>query len=57
MPDQFIEHGDHQDQLRWTGLDSKGITARINSALSELQLVAPATLEIRDTIELAHKFT
>jgi len=57
LPDEYIEHGNHQDQLRWAGLDSNGIKVRIHNTLAELQLVAPTTPDMRDTIELAHKFT
>jgi 1-deoxy-D-xylulose-5-phosphate synthase len=33
LPDQFVEHGDHNDQLRWMGLDAAGIMQSIHSKL------------------------
>ena len=57
LPDQYVEHGSHPEQLAWMGLDSEGILRRVSVALAALQPVAPATVELRDTLELAHKFT
>ena len=33
LPDEFVEHGSHGDQLHWTGLDSEGLLASIKSAM------------------------
>jgi len=33
LPDNFIEHGSHADQLRWTGLDREGLLASIAGAM------------------------
>ena len=36
LPDTFVEHGTHTDQLNWTGLDASGITDSIRTKLAKL---------------------
>jgi 1-deoxy-D-xylulose-5-phosphate synthase len=33
IPDIFVEHGSHADQLAWTGLDTDSIVRRISAAM------------------------
>lgn len=35
LPDHFIEHGTHQDQLRWAGLDSSAIVGKIQAFIEQ----------------------
>lgn len=37
LPDTFIDHGKHQDQLKQVGLDAKGIQQRIAASLRKLK--------------------
>jgi len=37
LPDEFIEHGSHEDQLQWAGLDAEGIHRRITGAWENLR--------------------
>jgi 1-deoxy-D-xylulose-5-phosphate synthase len=37
LPDKFIEHGSHADQLAWTGLDGESIVRRINTAMDSCE--------------------
>jgi 1-deoxy-D-xylulose-5-phosphate synthase len=39
VPDKFIEHGSHSNQLDWVGLDAAGIERQINRKLSEIDQV------------------
>ncbi|MFT4614437.1 MAG: 1-deoxy-D-xylulose-5-phosphate synthase [Bacteroidia bacterium] len=52
LPDEFVEHGSHQDQLTWTGLDRVSLIARINTALKRHSI--PVTAQHRERIELPH---
>ena len=52
LPDQFVEHGTHQEQLSWTGLDSNGIVQRIMQAMASRQTPILSALDIRNPIEL-----
>ena len=38
LPDRFVDHGNHGQQLASVGLDADGITDAINSRLALLQL-------------------
>lgn len=46
LPDNFIEHGTHKDQLIWTGLDRDSIVQRINNALQSEEEAMLASLNI-----------
>jgi len=52
LPDQFVEHGTHQEQLSWTALDSGGIVQRIEQAIGADQNPVLSTLLTRNPIEL-----
>jgi 1-deoxy-D-xylulose-5-phosphate synthase len=57
IPDTFVEHGSHADQLAWTGLDVAGICQRINSVLKKSQVTLTSPRSLTDAIELARKST
>ncbi|MFT4519261.1 MAG: 1-deoxy-D-xylulose-5-phosphate synthase [Halioglobus sp.] len=51
LPDQFVEHGTHNNQLSWTGLNAEGISRSINKKRNaEANDVAPK-LNANNTIE------
>jgi len=52
IPDMFVEHGSHADQLAWTRLDADSIISRISEALHARPTPALSTLELRRHIEL-----
>jgi 1-deoxy-D-xylulose-5-phosphate synthase len=52
IPDEFVEHGTHEEQLRWTGLDSQGIEGRIRQALAADAASTVSTLDVRAAVEL-----
>jgi 1-deoxy-D-xylulose-5-phosphate synthase len=52
IPDTYIEHGSHADQLAWTGLDAASISASIVSRLSKSQAPIGTTVCPNNTIEL-----
>ncbi len=37
LPDEFVEHGEHGEQLGWIGLDAEGIRQRVSQRLGALQ--------------------
>lgn len=52
LSDQIVEHGSHEEQLSWTGLDAPGILQkikRVNKAPPETIL---AEIKVRDAIEM-----
>ena len=51
LPDSFIEHGFHADQLAWAGLDSDSIVARVNEAIRVFPKPLRSTLQIHENIE------
>ncbi|GAG97185.1 unnamed protein product, partial [marine sediment metagenome] len=55
LPDAFVEHGAHADQLIWTGLDSDGIVQRINSKYGLIQQPIAPSLSFHDTMEATLK--
>lgn len=52
LPDEFVEHGAHQEQLSWTGLDSDSIVRRIRKAMYAHRIPMLASLDIRGQVEL-----
>jgi 1-deoxy-D-xylulose-5-phosphate synthase len=52
LPDQFVEHGTHEKQLDWTGLDAQGILRRINQRIQLLQGPVLSQVNVRDPIEM-----
>ncbi len=41
LPDTFIDHNKHAEQIASAGLDARGITAKINQRLSTLAIATP----------------
>jgi 1-deoxy-D-xylulose-5-phosphate synthase len=50
LPDEFIDHGAHSDQLAWTGLDAASILQRITTLLDSNNRTA--TLKFPGTVEV-----
>jgi 1-deoxy-D-xylulose-5-phosphate synthase len=57
IPDTFIEHGNHAEQLAWAGLDAVSIYERIAASLGHTQLQFAASGISSGAIELARKPT
>jgi len=57
LRDQFIEHGDHESQLAWVGLDSAGIIQSVHDALAQLNASISTAADLLEPVELAHRFT
>ena len=52
LSNQFVEHGSHDEQLRWTGLDAQGIQQRIKQALKLPYKPVLSEVNIRDAVEM-----
>ncbi len=52
LPDQFIEHGTHEEQLAWTGLEARSIVQRIEQATSILPDPVFSALDLETPAEL-----
>jgi 1-deoxy-D-xylulose-5-phosphate synthase len=52
LPDHFVEHGNHEEQLAWVGLDCSGILLRINQTLRSRQQAIATILNARGTLEM-----
>ena len=55
LPDQIVEHGSHEEQLAWVGLDSGGILRRIKQALSAHEQGFANIFDARDALEAGRK--
>jgi len=53
IPDAFIEHGSHADQLTWTGLDTESIVQSILDRLPTLRTSSLPALKTSTTIEVS----
>jgi 1-deoxy-D-xylulose-5-phosphate synthase len=51
LPDRFIEHGSHKDQLSWVGLDSASIVRAISQVLAEQTSGKVVMLNAREAVE------
>ena len=51
LPDSFIEHGTHSDQLNWTGLNSDNITRKIRDAMQTHDITSVSTIGPRGRVE------
>ena len=51
LPDQFIEHGTHEDQLHWTGLDRDNIVRRIRLAMQTCGIPMLSPLNVHSKVE------
>ncbi len=52
LPDQFLEHGSHQEQLRCAGLESGSILHSINQFVQTPDEQAWTEVHIRDAVEM-----
>lgn len=57
IPDLFVEHGTHADQLAWTGLDAVSILQRIKQVPFGGYVPASPSLKFDSAIELSVKRT
>ena len=57
LPDAFLEHGGHSDQLCWVGLDSSGIMRSIEKSLVSGPGQPGLKLAIQETIGLGQNIT
>ena len=55
LPDSFIEHGTHADQLSWTGLNSDSITRKIRDAMQTHEITSAPTANIHGRVEAPHR--
>ena len=51
LPDTFIEHGTHTDQLTWTGLNSENITRKVRDAMQTYDITSVSTVVLRGRVE------
>ena len=58
IPDQFVEHGSHEKQCSWAGLDEEGVLFAITERLNTLQhfkvRAEPVNVEIGSVQSLIH---
>ena len=54
LPDTFVEHGTHTDQLNWTGLDSDNITRKVRDAMQTYDITSVSTVGLRGRVEAPH---
>jgi 1-deoxy-D-xylulose-5-phosphate synthase len=47
LPDEFVEHGTHEDQLAWTALNADGIANKIRATLAEMDKASLPELDIK----------
>jgi 1-deoxy-D-xylulose-5-phosphate synthase len=52
LPDKFLDHGDHGEQLSWAGLDSDGIARSINHFLESKGVSPTLTVAVNETVGL-----
>jgi deoxyxylulose-5-phosphate synthase len=55
LPDRFIEHGSHKDQLSWVGLDSASIMRAISQVLADQTSGKVVALSPREPLEIGRK--
>jgi 1-deoxy-D-xylulose-5-phosphate synthase len=51
LPDEFIEHGSHEDQVRWTGLDADSIVRQIRAAMQAYGIPMLSSLNVHGKVE------
>ena len=54
LPDDFIEHGSHADQLSWSGLDSEGIVRQIRASMKMSGSPGLSSLNVHGSAERPH---
>jgi len=52
LPDDFVEHGDHTEQLAWVGLESDAIVRKINATLKPGSSKRVFTFDTHAPVEL-----
>ena len=52
LSDQIIEHGSHEEQLNWTGLDAAGILQSIRQVIQFPREAMLAEIKVRDAMEM-----
>ena len=52
LTDVFVEHGTHEEQLKWTGLDSESMVRRIRAALHPHQALRLSSPSIHGSVEM-----
>ncbi len=52
LPDQAVEHGSHEEQLAWVGLDRDGILRRIDRALGPHQQAIATIFDACEAMEM-----
>ncbi len=57
LPDEFVEHGSHADQLAWIGLDAPGIEAKIREHQGRQRPHYSAGLALGSAAEVISKHT
>ena len=57
LPDEFVEHGSHEDQLSWTGLTARNVVEQVRLSLGTDKQRRVSTLNPADPVELSHTRT
>jgi 1-deoxy-D-xylulose-5-phosphate synthase len=52
LSDQIVEHGSHEEQLNWTGLDAPGILQSIRQVIQFPREAILAEIKVRDAMEM-----
>ena len=52
LSDQIVEHGSHEEQLNWTGLDAPGILRHIKQVIQFPRETMLSEIKVRDAIEM-----
>ena len=52
LPDQIVEHGSHEEQLSWTGLDAPGILRNVKQVIQFPRETVLSEIKVRDAIEM-----
>ncbi|NQX88556.1 MAG: 1-deoxy-D-xylulose-5-phosphate synthase, partial [Halioglobus sp.] len=51
LPDEFVEHGTHDDQLGWTGLDSDSIVRQTTAAMQAYSIPILSSLSVHGKVD------
>jgi 1-deoxy-D-xylulose-5-phosphate synthase len=52
LPDRFVDHGSHEQQLAWTGLEVTQIITSIESRLKDIERNSPTTEQLHNPLKL-----
>mgnify|MGYP003630580131 CR=1 FL=1 len=50
LPDEFLDHGDHSEQLNWAGLTGEGILSSIKQAFPSENIASTLAMEIKTPV-------